>query len=43
MKKIQMGIIMITPTINDRANKNQAFFQREEEIQRVNDENNYQV
>ena len=28
---------------NDRVNKNQAFFQRKEEIQRVNDENNYQV
>jgi hypothetical protein len=28
---------------NDRANKNQVFFQREEEIQKVNDENNYQV
>lgn len=26
-----------------RVNKNQAFFQREEEIQRVNDDNNYQV
>ncbi len=28
---------------DEHVNKNQAFFQREEEIQRVNDENNFQV
>ena len=31
------------PDRSDRVTKNQAFFQREEEIQRVNDENNYDV
>ncbi len=28
---------------SDRVNKNRAFYQREEEIQKVNDENNYDV